>query len=403
MGSSADAPAFGWMEKTHKVSLDLTYLSPFVHTQNCLKFRHTEVVAVALIKAYGDKREEAMGNRIGERILVLGSGNFGTCLAQHLAEKGYRVTIWTRSADQARAMSESRRNPKYLSSVTLSDRIAVTDRIDAGLIEQTSVVLQVIPTQAMREGLGLLKPWWRKDLLMICASKGIEQGSLDLPSGIIADALGQTAANDAVFLSGPSFASEVASRQPTCVVAASSDLQRAQWAQELLHAPHFRVYTSDDPVGVEVAGALKNVVAIAAGATVGIGFQMNSRAALITRGLAEMTRVGTALGANPITFQGLAGVGDLFLTCTSEKSRNFSVGYRLGRGESLQDVIRSVGSVAEGVSTTQAAYRLVEQQKIDAPIITEVWRCLYEQKPIAQAVMDLLTREAKPEFRGIVI
>lgn len=343
-----------------------------------------------------------MGGRLGERILVLGSGNFGTCLAQHLAEKGYRVTLWTRSEDQARAINQTRQNPKYLSSVSLSERITATHVIDGQLMEQASVVLQVIPTQAMREALKPLKRWWRDDLLLICASKGIEQVSLELPSGIIASALGQKIADSAVFLSGPSFASEVAARQPTCVVAASFDSRRAQWAQELLHAVHFRVYSSDDPIGLEVAGALKNVVAIAAGATVGIGFQMNSRAALLTRGLAEITRVGLVLGANPITFQGLAGVGDLFLTCTSEKSRNFTVGYRLGKGESLNEVLNSVGSVAEGVSTTQAAYRLVEQRRVDAPIINEVWRCLYEQKPIAQAVMDLLTREAKPEFRGII-
>jgi glycerol-3-phosphate dehydrogenase (NAD(P)+) len=342
-----------------------------------------------------------MADRLGERILVLGAGNFGTCLAQHLAEKGYRVTLWTRDEEQAHAINETRRNPLYLSSITLSSRITATHVIDAALMEQTSVVLQVIPTQGMREALTPLKKWWRSDLLLVCAAKGIELGTMELPGGIIAGVLGKEIADRSVFLSGPSFASEVAARQPTCVVAASRDAGRAQWAQELLHAPHFRVYTSDDPIGLEVAGALKNVVAIAAGATVGIGFQMNSRAALITRGLAEMTRVGVALGASPITFQGLGGVGDLFLTCTSEKSRNFTVGYRLGRGEALAEVLQSVGSVAEGVSTTEAAYKLAEKLQVDAPIIKEVWRCLYEQKPIAQAVMDLLTREAKAEFRGI--
>jgi glycerol-3-phosphate dehydrogenase len=233
---------------------------------------------------------------------------------------------------------------------------------------------------------------------MVCAAKGIELGTQRLPKDIIADVLGAEHGDNAVFLSGPSFASEIAARQPTCVAVASKDARRAAWAQELFHAVHFRVYTSDDPIGLEVAGALKNVVAIAAGATVGIGFQMNSRAALITRGLAELTRIGAALGANPLTFKGLGGVGDLFLTCTSEKSRNFMVGYRLGRGEALAEVQRTLGSVAEGVATTKAAFELSQRLGVDVPIIHETYNVLYEGKPIAQAVMDLLTREAKPEF-----
>jgi glycerol-3-phosphate dehydrogenase len=249
----------------------------------------------------------------------------------------------------------------------------------------------------MREVLGKLKPYWRPDMLLVCAAKGIEVGRLHLPRDIIADVLGKEVAHNAVFLSGPSFATEIAARQPTAVAVASKDPKRAAWAQELFHAAHFRVYTSDDPIGLEVAGALKNVVAIASGASVGIGFQMNSRAAVITRGLAEITRVGVALGANPLTFNGLGGVGDLFLTCTSEKSRNFSVGYHLGKGESLEAAIKAVG-VAEGVSTAKAAYDLCNKLGVEAPIITEVYRVLYEGKPITQAVMDLLTREAKPEI-----
>jgi glycerol-3-phosphate dehydrogenase (NAD(P)+) len=255
----------------------------------------------------------------------------------------------------------------------------------------------VTPTQTMREVLLGIKKFWRPELLLICAAKGIEIGSLKLPTDIISEILGPDVAAKSAFLSGPSFASEIAAHQPTAVAVASRDANRAAWAQELFHAAHFRVYTSDDPIGLEVAGALKNIVAIAAGASVGIGFQMNSRAALITRGLAEITRIGVALGANPLTFKGLGGVGDLFLTCTSEKSRNFSVGFRLGKGEQLENVLKEVG-VAEGVTTAKAAYDLVNKLGVDAPIMTEVYRVLYEGKPIAQAVMDLLTREAKPEI-----
>lgn len=339
-----------------------------------------------------------MADRFGEKILVLGSGNFGTCLAQHLAEKGYHVTLWTRSPEVAEAINTSRKNPKYLSTINLSPRLSATSNIDAAVMEHVSVVVHVTPLQTMREVLKKLKPYWHDELLLVCAAKGIEVGTQKLPRDIISDVLGREIGETAVFMSGPSFASEIAAHQPTCVVTASTDPRRAEWAQELFHAPHFRVYTSDDPIGLEVAGALKNVVAVAAGATVGIGFQMNSRAALITRGLAEITRVGMALGANPLTLNGLGGVGDLFLTCTSEKSRNFMVGYRLGRGEALAEVLSSLGSVAEGVSTTKAAYELAQKLGVVTPIINEAYHVLYEAKPIAQAVMDLLTREAKSEL-----
>lgn len=328
---------------------------------------------------------------------MLGAGSFGTCLAQHLAEKGYLVTIWTRSRDTAEVINTTRKNPKYLSTINLSPRLTATSIINRETIGRASVVVHVTPTQTMREVLGSARDYWRPDLLLVCAAKGIEMGSLRLPHDIIADVLGREAAKHAAFLSGPSFASEIVARQPTAVTIASQNPERARWAQELFHAAHFRVYTSDDPVGLEVAGALKNVVAIAAGAAVGIGFQMNTRAALITRGLAEMARIGFALGAKPLTFKGLGGVGDLFLTCTSEKSRNFTVGYRLGRGDALESVLQSAG-VAEGVTTAKAANDLVARLGVEAPIMTEVYKVLYEQKPMAQAVTDLLTREAKPEF-----
>lgn len=332
----------------------------------------------------------------GDTILVLGAGNFGTCLAQHLAEKGYHVTIWSRSQEVVDAINVAHKNPKYLNTINLSPRLHATKLIDSATLASADVVIHATPTQTMREVLTQLSPYWRPKLLLICAAKGVEMGSLDLPSQIISEVLGAEVAMRAAFLSGPSFASEIMARQPTAVTAASRTPASAQRVQSLFHSPHFRVYSSDDPVGLEVAGALKNVVAIAAGACVGIGFQMNSRAALITRGLAEITRIGVAMGANPLTFNGLSGVGDLFLTCTSEKSRNFSVGYRLGQGQPLEKVLAEVG-MAEGVSTAKAAHDLALKLNVDAPITNEVYRVLYENKPMAQAVMDLLTREAKPE------
>lgn len=335
----------------------------------------------------------------GDRILVLGAGNFGTCLAQHLAEKGHQVTLWARSKDIADSINQNRKNPKYLTAVTLSPRIRAINNITQDLLKDHRTIVIATAAQAMDPvlkqltGLGLTP-----DHLLICASKGIEISTMRLPGAIISDLFGAEIGQAAVFLSGPSFASEVATHQPTAVVAASHDPARAQVVQALFHAPQFRVYTSVDPVGVELAGALKNVIAIAAGAAIGLGFQMNTRAALITRGLAEMRRIGVALGANPLTFEGLAGVGDLFLTCSSEKSRNFQVGYRLGRGERLQVILDSLGSVSEGYATTRAAYELANKLGIDAPITDAAYQVLYDSKPIAQAVMGLLTRDAKPEL-----
>ena len=207
--------------------------------------------------------------------------------------------------------------------------------------------------------------------------------------------------HDAAFLSGPSFAIEVAARQPTCVTVASLSTERAHRTQRLFHAPFFRVYDISDPIGLEIAGALKNVIAIASGACAGAGFQLNARAALISRGLAEITRFGLALGANPLTFAGLSGVGDLFLTCTSEKSRNYTVGYRIGQGESLQYITDTLGSVAEGVTTTKAAYEMAKRLGVDSPITDAVYSVLYEGKNYKVAMLELMSREPSQELRGI--
>ncbi|MEY4630023.1 MAG: hypothetical protein RIQ81_143 [Pseudomonadota bacterium] len=336
---------------------------------------------------------------LGDRILVMGAGNFGTCLAQHLAEKGHPVTIWARSPEIATGINQNRKNPKYLTALTLSSRITAINNITDDVLREHRIIVLATAAQALSEVLKILAAHGvTRDHLLVCAAKGIEVSTMRLPGQMISDALGEDTGKKAVFLSGPSFASEVASHQPTAVVAASHDTERAQTVQALFHAPHFRVYTSDDPVGVELAGALKNVIAIAAGASVGLGFEMNSRAALITRGLAEISRIGRAMGANPLTFVGLAGVGDLFLTCTSEKSRNFQVGFRLGRGEKIDRILATLGSVSEGYATTMAAKDLAQKLGVDAPITEATYGVLYEARPIAQAVMGLLTRDAKPEI-----
>ncbi len=338
----------------------------------------------------------------GDRILIMGAGNFGTCLAQHLAEKGHRVTLWARSPEIAASINQNRKNPKYLTALTLSPRISAINNITNEIVSEHRIIVLATAAQALTPVLKKLAEFGvTPDHIIICAAKGIELSTMRLPGATISDLLGSEIGQKAVFLSGPSFASEVATHQPTALVAASHDATRAQMVQALFHAPQFRVYTSNDPLGVELAGALKNVIAIAAGAAVGLGFQMNTRAALITRGLAEMRRIGVALGANPLTFEGLAGVGDLFLTCTSEKSRNFQVGFRMGRGERIQAILDSLGSVSEGYATTMAARDLARKLGVDAPITEAAYQVLYESHPIAQAVMGLLTRDAKPEIDSI--
>ncbi len=336
-------------------------------------------------------------NENGE-LVILGAGNFGTCLAQHLANQGQQVLLYAREDKVVNSINHQRVNPTYLSNITLSPNISAFSDLSKLSDITPKVVLLVIPTQFMREILISIKEFLKDDTLLIAANKGIEVSNKKLPIEIIADVLGKETARKAVFLSGPSFASEVANKQPTAVSVASNNEQSCLAAQRIFHASHFRTYTSHDPIGLEVAGALKNVMAIAAGACAGIGFEQNSLAALLTRALAEITRVGIKLGANPLTFQGLGGVGDLFLTCSSSKSRNYSVGFRLGKGESIESITNSMVSVAEGVATSKAAKELITELKVDAPIICEVYSVIYEGKPIERAVTDLLTREAKHEL-----
>lgn len=336
-----------------------------------------------------------------EKIIVLGSGNFGTCLAQHLSLNGHDVTIWSRTQDVADSINKVHRNPKYLKGIDLSPSIKATCEISEGMLNQYTAVVLAIPTQYLRSVLNRFGKRLNEEILVVSSVKGIENTSGMLPDGIVADILGERVAHRMVAMSGPSFAIEVAMKLPTAVTMASVDLDRAMRGQEIFHTPYFRAYTSQDIIGLEVAGALKNVIAIAAGACKGYGFQSNSLAALITRGLAEIARVGTKLGADPLTFKGLAGVGDLFLTCTSEKSRNFTVGYRLGLGEKIDNIIETLGSVAEGVETTKSAYQLGVKLGVDVPITTEVYNVIYADKNIKDAVWDLISRDSGPEIKEL--
>ncbi|MGE0171522.1 MAG: NAD(P)H-dependent glycerol-3-phosphate dehydrogenase [Oligoflexales bacterium] len=334
----------------------------------------------------------------GEKIIVFGGGNFGTGLAHHLAEKGNTVTILDRNPAIVESIQKRHINEVFLPDVKLSHRITAKTSLAAADFVAVRAIVLAVPSQFLRDVLVQYARHVTVDKLFISAVKGIENSTQLLPHGIVGDVLGKEIMEGMVALSGPSFAVEVVAKQPTAVVVAGKNKARVLEAQDLFHTPYFRAYSSDDPVGVEVAGALKNVVAVAAGACVGLEFQRNSLAALMTRGLAEITRLGVAMGAQPLTFVGLSGVGDLILTCSSEKSRNYRLGFYLSKGLSLEDVKQKLGSVAEGYTTARSAYELGRRLGVDTPIIDQVYEVLYQGKPIAEAVSALLTREAKSEL-----
>ncbi|OJA16154.1 hypothetical protein AZE42_00024 [Rhizopogon vesiculosus] len=321
------------------------------------------------------------------KILVLGAGNFGSCLADHLGNSDHDVFMWSREAQFVEYFNKHHRNPDYLKDHHFSTNIhAVGPEIPSKeSMKQMDVLLFAIPTQGIRietnrETLIKLQPNFdRENLpLLIFVNKGIETDTQALTLEIIADTCGSAIARAATFISGPSFAKEIVRRQPTSVSVASLTESQAKKASEIFHQPWFRCYTGSDPIGLELAGALKNVYAIATGLADGLGFENNTRAGLITRGLAEMTRIGTAYGASPLTFMGLAGVGDLFLTCSSPTSRNYTVGYRLGKGEPLEDIIKTLGSVAEGVTTAKGLKKIIDEMQVSAPLANGIYALLYE-------------------------
>ncbi|MBW2477721.1 MAG: NAD(P)-dependent glycerol-3-phosphate dehydrogenase [Deltaproteobacteria bacterium] len=330
------------------------------------------------------------------RIGVIGAGSWGTTLANLLAKKGYDVRLWVYEADLAERMKASRINDLYLPDTELSEQLQPTSDLAFAAAEREVLVL-VSPSQVMRGVLEKLKPSLPHEALLISAAKGIENKTLLTMSEVIEDVLGPKGACSAAFLSGPSFAKEVAKEMPTAVTVASQAESIANKVQDLFSTDYFRVYTNNDVMGVELGGALKNVIALAAGVSDGLGFGHNSRAALITRGLAEIARLGEAKGAHPATLSGLAGMGDLVLTCTGDLSRNRTVGVELGRGRKLKEVLGAMRMVAEGVKTTLSAYQLAEKLNVSMPITEQMHAILYNDKDPHQAVYDLMLREPKAE------
>jgi glycerol-3-phosphate dehydrogenase (NAD(P)+) len=305
--------------------------------------------------------------------------------------------LWSHRPDLAEQIADTHQNARYLPGVSLSPELIVTADLEKALADVSLVVLAV-PSHALREVVTRAKTGLPSSAAIVSATKGIENDSLMLMREVILDVGGPELDQRLAVLSGPSFAHEVAVGLPTAVVVASSSADVSRAVQERCANERLRVYTSDDPVGVELGGALKNVIAIAAGACDGLGYGHNSRAALITRGLAEIVRLSMAKGGNALTLAGLAGLGDLVLTCTGELSRNRTVGVEMGRGRRLPDVLTRLGHVAEGVRTAKSAYDLGRKFNVEMPITTEVYRVLYEGKSPKQAVGDLMARALKPEF-----
>ena len=332
-----------------------------------------------------------------KRAAVLGAGAWGTALAKILSDKGERVVLYSRRPELPGEVEQKHENARYLPGIRLADELQVTDDLERAIAGADLVVLAV-PSHAVRGVLGDIARDLPKDAPIVSATKGIENDTLMLMGEVVVDVLGRAADERFAVLSGPSFAKEVALGLPTAIVVASSSSEVARDVQQRFAGERLRVYTSDDPIGVELGGALKNVIAIAAGACEGLGYGHNSRAALITRGLAEIVRLSMARGGNALTLAGLAGLGDLVLTCTGELSRNRTVGFELGKGRTLPDVLAGLGHVAEGVRTTKSAYDLGRKFGVDMPITTEVYRVLYEGKSPKQAVSDLLARANRPEF-----
>ena len=330
------------------------------------------------------------------QIAVIGAGSWGTTLANLLAEKGYPVVLWCYEADLAARIEQTRVNDLYLPERTLDARLTVTNRL-ATAVSARDLLLFVTPSQVTRSVLEQIVPLLSGNELIVSASKGIENQSLKLLSQIFEELLPAGMHERLGYLSGPSFAREVSQRMPTAVVAAARRTEIAECIQTTFSNEYFRVYSHDDIIGVELGGALKNVIALAAGVADGLGFGYNSRAALITRGLAEMTRLGLRLGGAAETFAGLAGMGDLVLTCTGELSRNRTVGVQLGRGQSLSEIMEGMTMIAEGVKTTLSAYQLARQLEVEVPITEQMYLILYQDKDPRQAVTDLMMRGLKAE------
>ena len=331
-----------------------------------------------------------------QKIAVLGPGSWGTALAQVLSENGHEVKIWGNNPAQIDEINTYHTNRHYLPDLKLPENILGVKALEEAIID-ADAILFVVPTKAIR---AVAKEFAEKATnrpVIIHASKGLEQGSHKRISEILAEEIPTEKRQDIVVLSGPSHAEEVAVHDITTITAASENEESAKYVQELFMNDYFRIYTNNDVIGVETGAALKNIIAIGAGAIAGLGFGDDAKAAIMTRGLAEISRLGVAMGANPLTFIGLSGVGDLIVTCTSVHSRNWRAGNLLGKGHSLDEVLENMGMIVEGVSTTKAARELAAALGVEMPITETISSVLYEGKAIEQAAKEIMLRDGKEE------
>ena len=331
-----------------------------------------------------------------QKIAVLGPGSWGTALAQVLAENGHQVNLWGHNPAQVNEINTYHTNRHYLPNIKIPASIVGTTDLKQA-VTGVDAVLFVVPTKAIRSVAEQVAQYIDTKPYIIHASKGLEQGSHKRISEVIAEEISEDKRREIIVLSGPSHAEEVAVHDITTITAASEDEVAAKYVQDLFMNEYFRIYTNTDVIGVETGAALKNIIAIGAGAIAGLGFGDDAKAAIMTRGLAEISRLGVAMGANPLTFIGLSGVGDLIVTCTSVHSRNWRAGNLLGKGHTLDDVLENMGMIVEGVSTTKAAMELANALNVDMPITATIYSVLYEGKEIKDAAKEIMLRDGKVE------
>lgn len=329
-----------------------------------------------------------------EKICVLGAGSWGTALAIVLADNGHDVCLYLRDPNQAEEMNRTRRNQKYLGDIALPQNIRMETDI-AEAVQNADALVLAVSSQATRSVIQKFAPYLSEQTKIINVSKGLEKGSNQAISEISNELFPQ---NPFIVLSGPSHAEEVAVRMPTVIVAASKELTAARYVQDLFSNEYLRVYTNPDVIGVELGGALKNIIAFGVGVIDGLGYGDNTKAAIMTRGIVEITRLGVKLGADLDTFTGLSGIGDLIVTCTSKHSRNRRAGVLIGQGKSLDEVLKEVQMVVEGVIATKVAYDLSLKLGVTMPITTEIYRVLYEGKDVKQSIKHLMSRDKKHEI-----
>lgn len=328
------------------------------------------------------------------RIGVLGAGSWGSALAMLLADNGHAVTLWTHRASRAEEMILAGENSSYLHGLPFPSSLQISADL-AGVLKQAEILLIVVPSHFFRQTLSAIKPFLKSQHKLAWATKGLESGSHKLLHQQVKEELGENIPS--AVISGPTFAREVAQKLPGAVTVASNDPAFARQLAEVLHTDYFRAYTSSDMVGVEVGGAVKNVLAIAAGAADGLGFGANARAALIARGLAEVTRLGVALGAQTETFTGLTGLGDLVLTCTDNQSRNRRLGLAVGQGQDIQQAMKDIGQVVEGVNTSREVHTLAQRLRVDMPITEQIYKVLHQNLGPKDAVQALMERAIRAE------